>query len=156
MIEMVIPSVLDKTIAPEGAHVCLLFTQYTPYSPSAGWQEAAKEEYATKVFNVIEEYAPGFKDSVIGKEVLPPPDLERIFGLTGGNIFHGSMALSQLFLCRPVTPTESLSVPEAMSPLTPVSGLLLCGAGAHPGGGVMGAPGCLAAEAAKALIAYRR
>lgn len=156
MIEMVIPSVLDKTIAPEGAHVCLLFTQYTPYSPSAGWQEAAKEEYATKVFNVIEEYAPGFKDSVIGKEVLPPPDLERIFGLTGGNIFHGSMALSQLFLCRPVTPTESLSVPEAMSPLTPVPGLLLCGAGAHPGGGVMGAPGCLAAEAAKALIAYRR
>lgn len=73
------------------------------------------------------------------------------------NIFHGSMGLSQLFLCRPVTPAaESLNVPEATSPMTPVPGLLLCGAAAHPGGGVMGAPGRLAAEAAKGLLAKPR
>ncbi|KAJ1522832.1 hypothetical protein ONE63_001983 [Megalurothrips usitatus] len=153
MIEMVIPSVLDSTIAPEGAHVCLLFTQFTPYNPPGGWGEDAREAYAAKVFDAIEEYAPGFKESVVGKEVLPPPELERVFGLTGGNIFHGGMSLSQLFLCRPVTPTAAAAGASTWtSPMTPVPGLLLCGAGAHPGGGVMGSPGYLAAQAAKTVM----
>ncbi|KAK3914903.1 Pyridine nucleotide-disulfide oxidoreductase domain-containing protein 2 [Frankliniella fusca] len=150
MIEMVLPSVLDRTLAPEGAHVCLLFTQFTPYHVPGGWSEAAKEAYATKVFDCIEEYAPGFKASVVGKEVLPPPDLERVFGLTGGNIFHGGMSLPQLFLCRPV------AAAACQSPYTPVPGLLLCGAGAHPGGGVMGAPGYLAAQAARQVLAQAK
>lgn len=86
MIEMVIPSSLDPTLAPKGSHVCLLFTQYTPYSLGEGsWEDPNfKEAYAEKVFDVIEEYAPGFKKSVVGKEVLSPWDLECTFGLTGG------------------------------------------------------------------------
>ncbi len=86
-------------------------------------------------------YAPGFKSSVAGREVLCPPALEETFGLTGGNIFHGAMSLDQLFLSRPVACSS-------FSPETPVRGLYLCGSGAHPGGGVMGAPGRLAARVA--------
>ena len=86
----------------------------------------------------MEKYAPGFRASVVGLEVLPPPELERVFGLTGGNIFHGAMSLDQLYLARPS--------PVQPGPGTPVAGLLLCGAGAHPGGGVMGAPGAIAAQ----------
>jgi len=139
LIEMTLPSSLDKTIAPPGHHVCLLFTQYAPYHLKDGtWDEQTKEDYANVVFDSIEKYAPGFKSSIVGKEVLPPPDLENIFGLTGGNIFHGSMSLDQLYLTRPTT--------GSVSPGTPVPGLLLCGSGAHPGGGVMGAPGRIAAK----------
>ncbi|XP_054286111.1 pyridine nucleotide-disulfide oxidoreductase domain-containing protein 2-like [Macrosteles quadrilineatus] len=147
MIEMVIPSSVDPTLAPAGGHVVLLFTQFTPYTLTGGrvWDTMVREEYAQIVFDCIEEYAPGFKGSVIGKEVLSPPDLEQIFGLTGGNIFHGAMTAKQLFLNRPLPW-------GAASPYTAVQGLLLCGAGAHPGGGVCGAPGRLAAlEAAKLL-----
>lgn len=88
MIELVIPSSLDPTLCPEGAHVCLLFTQFTPYSPENGsWEDPNfKEKYANTVFNIVEEYAPGFKESIVGKEVLTPVDLENIFGLTGGVI----------------------------------------------------------------------
>ena len=86
-------------------------------------------------------YAPGFKASIVGKEVLPPPELERVFGLTGGNIFHGSMSLDQLYLSRP-------TADHSPGPATPVRNLLLCGSGAHPGGGVMGSPGRIAARAA--------
>ncbi|XP_023322264.1 pyridine nucleotide-disulfide oxidoreductase domain-containing protein 2 [Eurytemora carolleeae] len=139
MIEMTLPSSLDKTISPPGSHVCLLFTQYAPYQlKDRVWDEETKEEYANIVFDSIEQYAPGFKSSIVGKEVLPPPDLERIFGLTGGNIFHGSMSLDQLYLTRPTT--------QGVSPGTPVPNLLICGSGAHPGGGVMGAPGRIAAK----------
>ncbi|KAK7071141.1 Pyridine nucleotide-disulfide oxidoreductase domain-containing protein 2, partial [Halocaridina rubra] len=145
MIEMTIPSSCDSTLAPPGHHVALFFTQYTPYHGDNGrpWDANLKKEYANKIFGVVEKYAPGFRDSIIGYEVLPPPDLECIFGLTGGNIFHGAMSLDQLFISRP-----SLSHP---SPFTPISGLLLCGSGAHPGGGVMGAPGRLAALSALQL-----
>ena len=85
----------------------------------------------------------GFKASIVGKEVLPPPVLEKEFGLTGGSIFHGAMGLDQLFLTRPIVPDGGRPMPE-----TPVEGLLLCGSGAHPGGGVMGSPGRLAAALA--------
>ena len=92
----------------------------------------------------------GFKDSIVGKEVLPPPVLEATFGLTGGNIFHGAMSLDQLFLTRPIVPDGGKPMPE-----TPVEGLLLCGSGAHPGGGVMGAPGMLAAAVAVQKLAKK-
>ncbi|XP_038071097.1 pyridine nucleotide-disulfide oxidoreductase domain-containing protein 2-like [Patiria miniata] len=141
MIEMCIPSSLDRTIAPEGCHVLSLFTQYTPYHLADGkeWDEEAKNEYADKVFNCIEDYCPGFKSSVIGRDILPPPELEKIFGLTGGNIFHGAMSLDQLYFARPVMSASYRS---------PIAGLYLCGSGAHPGGGVMGAPGRNAAQVA--------
>lgn len=139
MVEMVIPSSLDPTLAPKGHHVVLLFTQYTPYTLAGGrvWEDKDKEDYADNLFNCIEKYAPGFKDSVVGRDILAPPDLERIFGLTGGNIFHGAMSLDQLYTSRP---TSSLCYYRA-----PLSGLYLCGSGAHPGGGVMGSAGRLAA-----------
>ncbi|XP_070540182.1 pyridine nucleotide-disulfide oxidoreductase domain-containing protein 2-like [Ptychodera flava] len=144
MIEMVIPSASDPTISPPGSHVILLFTQYTPYTLKDGqeWDDNLRNEYADKIFDVIEQYAPGFKDSVIGRDILTPPDLERIFGLTGGNIFHGAMSLDQLYFVRPV--------PSYANYRSPIQGLYLCGSGAHPGGGVMGAPGKSAALTALA------
>ncbi|PNF33209.1 Pyridine nucleotide-disulfide oxidoreductase domain-containing protein 2 [Cryptotermes secundus] len=149
MIEMVIPSSVDPTLAPPGCHVCLLFTQYTPYHLRNGatWDDKTKENYAKQVFSNIEEYAPGFTDSIIGMEVLTPPDLDEIFGLTGGDIFHGALSMDQLFLSRPVS--GDIGPP---APFTPINKLLLCGSGAHPGGGVTGAPGYIAAQAGIALL----
>ncbi|XP_022111005.1 pyridine nucleotide-disulfide oxidoreductase domain-containing protein 2-like [Acanthaster planci] len=142
IIEMTIPSSMDRTIAPEGCHVVTLFTQYTPYHLANGeeWDDKKKNEYADLVFDNVEDYCPGFKSSVVGRDILPPPDLERIFGLTGGNIFHGAMSLDQLYFARPV--------PSCSSYRSPVEGLYLCGSGAHPGGGVTGAPGRNAAYVA--------
>ncbi|XP_065175374.1 pyridine nucleotide-disulfide oxidoreductase domain-containing protein 2-like [Sycon ciliatum] len=140
LIEMCIPSTLDDSLTPEGCHVMSLFTQFTPYTRSDGveWTQEAREEYAERVFQCIEEYAPGFRSLVVGYECLPPPELERVFGLTGGNIFHGSMSLDQLYWTRP-----SRLYPDYRSP---IRGLYLCGSSAHPGGGVMGAPGYNAAK----------
>ncbi|KAK9054232.1 hypothetical protein SSX86_025310 [Deinandra increscens subsp. villosa] len=140
VIEMTIPSVLDKTISPPGKHVINLFVQFTPYKPNDGsWEDTAyRESFAKRCFNLIDEYAPGFSSSVIGYDMLTPPDLERIIGLTGGNIFHGAMGLDSLFLMRPVKGWSNYR--------TPLRGLYLCGSGAHPGGGVMGAPGRNAAR----------
>ncbi|KAK2723821.1 pyridine nucleotide-disulfide oxidoreductase domain-containing protein 2-like [Artemia franciscana] len=142
MIEMVLPSSLDPTLAPPGKHVALFFTQYTPYGLVDGeeWTEEKKQNYAKLIFDTAEEYAPGFKQSIIGYEILTPVDLESIFGLTGGNIFHGSMRLDQLYFARPTK--------FSGFPFCPLKGLFLCGSGAHPGGGVMGAPGKIAADAA--------
>ncbi|CAI9110771.1 OLC1v1010850C1 [Oldenlandia corymbosa var. corymbosa] len=135
VIEMTIPSVLDKTISPPGKHVINLFIQYTPYKPLDGsWADAGyRESFAQRCFALIDEYAPGFSSSIIGYDMLTPPDLEREIGLTGGNIFHGAMGLDSLFLMRPVKGWSNYR--------TPLEGLYLCGSGAHPGGGVMGAPG---------------
>ncbi|XP_051140411.1 uncharacterized protein LOC127257908 isoform X8 [Andrographis paniculata] len=140
VIEMTIPSALDKTISPPGKHVINLFVQYTPYKPADGsWEDPEyRESFAQRCFNLIEEYAPGFSSSVIGYDMLTPPDLEREIGLTGGNIFHGAMGLDSLFLMRPVKGWSSYR--------TPLQGLYLCGSGTHPGGGVMGAPGRNAAH----------
>ncbi|KAG8383991.1 hypothetical protein BUALT_Bualt04G0071300 [Buddleja alternifolia] len=140
VIEMTIPSVLDQTISPPGKHVINLFIQYTPYKPIEGsWGDPAyRESFAQKCFNLIEEYAPGFKSSIVGYDMLTPPDLEREIGLTGGNIFHGAMGLDSLFLMRPVKGWSNYR--------TPLKGLYLCGSGAHPGGGVMGGPGRNAAH----------
>ncbi|KAM6184609.1 pyridine nucleotide-disulfide oxidoreductase domain-containing protein 2 [Rhynchocyon petersi] len=140
MIELCIPSSLDPTLAPPGSHVVSLFTQYTPYALAGGraWDQQEKEAYADKVFDCIEAYAPGFKGSVVGRDILTPPDLERIFGLPGGNIFHFAMSLDQLYFARPL--------PLHSSYRCPLPGLYLCGSGAHPGGGVMGAAGRNAAH----------
>ncbi|XP_064382935.1 pyridine nucleotide-disulfide oxidoreductase domain-containing protein 2-like [Halichondria panicea] len=142
LLELCLPSSLDPTLAPPGCHVMSIFSQYTPYKLADGdWTEEKKEQYANVVFDSIEDYAPGFKKLVIDKDILTPPDLERIFGLTGGNIFHGAMSVDQLYLARPTHRNPSYASGA-------VKGLYLCGSGAHPGGGVMGSPGRLAAMAA--------
>ncbi|PRP84283.1 pyridine nucleotide-disulfide oxidoreductase domain-containing protein 2 [Planoprotostelium fungivorum] len=134
VIEMTIPSVLDDSLAPSGHHVASLFCQYAPYHlKGQPWTKADREEFCNRVFNVIEGYAPGFKQSVIHKEVLTPSDLEKVFGITGGNIFHGAMSLSQLYMSRPI--------PRYSDYTTPIEGLYMCGSGSHPGGGVSGLPG---------------
>lgn len=138
MVEMTVPSVLDPTLAPPGCHVVSLFTQFTPYHiEGREWTDQDREAFADTAFDWVEQYAPGFKKSVVGRDVLTPPDLERIFGLTGGNIFHGSMSLDQLYLARPL--------PSLSDYRSPIKGLYLCGSGSHPGGGVMGSPGWNAA-----------
>lgn len=140
LIEMTIPSVLDSTISPPGKHVINLFVQYTPYKLSEGsWADTSvRKAFAQRCFSLIDEYAPGFSSSIIDYDMLTPPDLEKEFGLTGGNIFHGAMGLDSLFLMRPIKGWSDYR--------TPLRGLYLCGSGTHPGGGVMGAPGRNAAH----------
>ncbi len=137
VIEMTLPSSLDSTLAPPGKHCASLFVQYAPYDldPRVGsWEDPAfKEAFADRVFAVIDEKAPGFSSSILGRDLLSPLDLERVFGLRGGNIFHGSLSLHQLAYARPAVGHSGYR--------TPLKGLFLCGAGTHPGGGVMGAPG---------------
>jgi len=138
LIEMTIPTTYDDSIAPPGKHIMGIFLQYTPYKLAEGNWHDVKEAYADRVMDHIEEYAPGFKSLVRHRQVLSPLDLEEIYGLTGGNIFHGEMSLGQLFFLRPV--------PGWAKYRTPVRGLYMCGSGTHPGGGVMGAPGYNAAH----------
>ncbi|HEX2250255.1 MAG TPA: NAD(P)/FAD-dependent oxidoreductase, partial [Gemmatimonadales bacterium] len=139
VIEATIPSVLDDTLAPPGKHVMSMFTQYFPYKLASGLQlQEEKEKYAERCFDLMNEYAPNFRRSVIGRQVLSPVDLERRFGLTGGNIMQGAMSLSSLSFMRPV--------PGYADYRTPIRGLYLCGAATHPGGGVMGACGYNAAR----------
>jgi phytoene dehydrogenase-like protein len=146
IIEMLIPSTLDDTLAPRGAHVASLFCQHVaPQLPDGRSWDDRRDEVADLMIATVDRYAPGFKASVIGRQVLSPLDLERIFGLTGGDIFHGALSLDQLFSLRP-----ALGYADYRGPL---KGLYHCGAGAHPGGGVTGAPGH---NAARTIIADRR
>jgi phytoene dehydrogenase-like protein len=139
VVECTMPSSLDSTVVPPGKHLMSMFTQYAPYRLNDGpWTDALRNEYADRCFDVVEQYAPGFKDSVIDRQILTPLDLEATFGLTGGSIFQGAMPLHQLFAFRPV--------PGYAGNRTPIKGLYLCGAAAHPGGGVMGAAGRNAAR----------
>jgi len=138
MIELCIPSSVDRTVAPEGKHVISLFTQYTPYMlQGKPWTKEDKDNYANKIFSNIDEYVNGFTDSIVDYDLLTPQDLESVFGLTGGNIFHGAMSFDQLLFSRPTSNRSSYE--------TSVKGLYLCGSGTHPGGGVMGASGRLSA-----------
>jgi len=138
VIEMTIPTALDRTLAPPGHHMVCLFVQYAPYRLAAGNWDGLKEAFADRCIAEIGRLAPNFPGSVLHREVLSPLDLERRFGLTGGNIFQGAMGLHQLFSLRPV--------PGWSDYRTPLPGLYLCGAAAHPGGGVMGAAGRNAAR----------
>ncbi|MCZ6794025.1 MAG: NAD(P)/FAD-dependent oxidoreductase [Planctomycetota bacterium] len=138
VLECTIPSVLDDSLAPEGKHVMSLFVQYAPYELREGDWDGEKESFADRCIDLLEEYAPGFRSLVIGRDAISPKDLEEEFSLTGGNIFHGAMTPDQLFFQRPVGGHARYR--------TPLRGLYLCGAGAHPGGGVLGACGRNAAR----------
>jgi phytoene dehydrogenase-like protein len=138
VIEMLIPSTLDDSLAPKGAHVASLFCQHFPYDVPGGW-DMRREEVADAIIAHVDRYAPGFAASVVGRMSMSPLDLERRFGLIGGDIFHGKMGLDQLFSNRPLLGHADYRLP--------LKGLYLCGSGAHPGGGVTGAPGHNAAHA---------
>ncbi|SMF61394.1 Phytoene dehydrogenase-related protein [Allosphingosinicella indica] len=144
IVEMLIPSTLDDSLAPAGSHVASLFCQHFRYDVPGGW-DARREEAADRIIDTVDAYAPGFKASVIGRLALSPLDLERRFGLVGGDIFHGKMGLDQLFSARPMLGHADYRMP--------LPGLYLCGSGAHPGGGVTGAPGH---NAAAAILKDRR
>ena len=146
IIELVIPSTLDDTLAPPGAHVASLFCQHVaPQLPDGRSWSTHREKVADLMIETVDRYAPGFKASVVTRQALSPFDLEQVFGLTGGDIFHGAMTLDQLFWARP-----ALGYADYRGA---VKGLYHCGSGAHPGGGVTGAPGH---NAARAIIADQR
>jgi phytoene dehydrogenase-like protein len=139
VVEMLIPSTLDDTLAPPGQHVASLFCQHVaPELPNGRSWDAHRDEVADLMIATVDRYAPGFRQSVIGRQVLTPLDLEREFGLLGGDIFHGALTLNQLFSARPM-----LGHADYRGPL---KGLYHCGSGAHPGGGVTGAVGHNAAK----------
>jgi phytoene dehydrogenase-like protein len=137
VLECTIPSVVDPTVAPRGRHLMSMFVQYAPYELRDGSWDDKREAFADRCFDLLNEYAPNFKAAVLDRQVLTPLDLEREWGLTEGNIFQGELSLEQLFLLRPV--------PGWARYRTPVRNLYMCGSATHPGGGIMGAPGRLAA-----------
>jgi phytoene dehydrogenase-like protein len=136
-IEITVPTVNDPSLAPGGKHVLSAVVQYAPYTLKAGW-DSARHQFTDLVVDTLERYAPGLRKSVIASQVLAPPDIEREFRITGGHWHHVELALDQFFMMRPV--------PGAAQYQTPVDGLYLCGAGSHPGGGVMGTAGRNAAR----------
>jgi phytoene dehydrogenase-like protein len=141
IVEMLIPSTVDDSLAPPGRHVASLFCQQ--FDPAFDW-DVHRDAAADTIIETVEEFAPGFKASVLGRMVLSPLDLERKFGLVGGDIMHGNMTLDQLWSARPVLGNGAYR--------GPVKGLYMCGAGTHPGGGVTGAPGH---NAAREVLAAR-
>ena len=135
IVEMTIPTSVDRTLSPDGHHILSLFVQYAPYklAEDLEWNESLKNEFADRCVAEITRFAPNVPDSILHRQILSPLDLESVYGLTGGNIFQGAMPLHQLFSLRPVAGWSDYR--------TPVVGLYLCGSAAHPGGGVMGACG---------------
>jgi phytoene dehydrogenase-like protein len=136
-IDMVIPSLTDPSLAPPGKHVMSCFVQYAPYKLTEGTWDEKKEEFGDNVINTIAQYAPNIKNLIVGRQIVTPLDLEREWGLTEGNIFQGELSLEQLFFLRPV--------PGWAHYRTPIENLYMCGSATHPGGGIMGANGRLAA-----------
>jgi phytoene dehydrogenase-like protein len=132
-VDCVIASNADASLAPAGKHVMTCFVQYVPYKLRRGMWDENRELLGDRVVNKIAEYAPNVPNAIVARQVLTPLDLESTYGLTEGNIFHGDLSLEQLFFNRPVAGWSQYR--------TPIAGLYLCGAGAHPGGGVTGAPG---------------
>jgi phytoene dehydrogenase-like protein len=147
IVEMLIPSTLDDSLAPAGRHVASLFCQHVaPVLPNDASWDTHREEVADVMIDLVNSHAPNFKASILGRQIMSPLDLERTFGLIGGDIFHGALSLDQLFSARPM-----LGHGDYRGPLT---GLYMCGSGTHPGGGVTGAPGH---NAAREIIAdFRR
>ncbi len=139
IIEMTIPSKLDNTLAPRGKYVINLFTQYGPYNLREGldW-ETEREPYANRIIDILCDYAPNLKNSILHRQILTPVDLERDYHITGGSLFHGRMTLDQMFHMRPV--------PGYANYRTPLQDLYLCGSATHPGGGVMGTSGLNASK----------
>ncbi len=147
IVEMLIPSTLDDSLAPPGQHVASLFCQHVaPVLPDGASWDARREHVADLMIDLVDSHAPNFRASVLGRQIMSPLDLERTFGLIGGDIFHGALSLDQLFSARPM-----LGYADYRGPL---AGLYMCGSGTHPGGGVTGAPGH---NAAREIIAdFRR
>ena len=137
--DIVIPSMIDPGMAPPGKHVMSIFAQYAPHDLKGGWTDARREAFGDAVVDTLAEYAPNLKGAILHRQVVTPADIERVVGISEGNIFHGELSLQQMFFLRPV--------PEWAKYRTPIDGLWQCGSGTHPGGGVMGAPGRLAAAA---------
>jgi len=139
-LNVVIPSLTDPSVAPPGKHVMSIFVQYAPYHLAEGPEDwpNQREAFGDAVVETLAEYCPGLEESILHRQVLTPWDLEQDFGLTEGNIFHGELSLEQLFLLRPAAGWARYR--------TPLRGLWICGSGTHPGGGIMGAPGALAAQ----------
>ncbi|MGO9260325.1 MAG: phytoene desaturase family protein [Bryobacteraceae bacterium] len=133
LLELTVPTIYDPSLAPAGKHIMGIFLQYAPYTLRQGTWDELREPFGDRVIGLVEEYAPNIRRIIEHRQVLTPLDLERRFGITGGNIFHGEMSLDQMFVMRPVAGWARYR--------TPLDGLYLCGSGAHPGGGVMGAPG---------------
>ncbi len=138
-LDIVIPSMIDPAMAPPGKHVMSIFAQYAPYRLNGGWTDARREAFGDAVVDTLAEYAPNLRGAILHRQVITPADIERIVGISEGNIFHGELSLQQMFFLRPV--------PEWAKYRTPIDGLYQCGSGTHPGGGVMGAPGRNAARA---------
>jgi phytoene dehydrogenase-like protein len=146
IVEMLIPSTLDDSLAPPGAHVASLFCQHVaPQLPDGASWDQHREPVADHMIELVNSFAPNFKAAVLGRQIFSPLDLEREFGLIGGDIFHGTLSLDQLFAARPMLGHGNYR--------GPLRGLYMCGAGTHPGGGVSGAPGH---NAAQAILADRR
>jgi phytoene dehydrogenase-like protein len=136
-IDVVIPSLTDPSVAPPGKHVLSCFVQYAPYKLREGTWDEEREAFGDTVIDTLAEYAPNLKKIILHRQVLTPLDLEREWGLTEGNIFQGELSLEQLFFLRPL--------PGWARYRTPLRNLYMCGSATHPGGGIMGAPGRLAA-----------
>ena len=137
-IDIILPSVLDPDMAPPGKHVMSCFVQYAPFDIKGGWDDQKREAFGDAVINTIGQFAPNIKDITIHRQVLTPADLESTFGLTEGNIFHGELSLQQLFSLRPAVKWANYK--------TPIKNYYQCGSGTHPGGGITGSPGEMAAE----------
>jgi phytoene dehydrogenase-like protein len=135
--DVISPSMIDPTMAPPGKHVMSCFVQYAPYQLNGGWTDAKREAFGDTVIDTLAEHAPNLKSAILHRQVITPLDIERMTGLTEGNIFQGELALQQLFFLRPA--------PAWSKYRTPIHGYYQCGAGTHPGGGIMGASGRLAA-----------
>jgi len=135
--DVVIPSMIDPTMAPPGQHVMSIFCQYAPFNIDGGWDDSKREAFGDAVIDALAAFAPNIKQAIIARQVLSPADIERITGLTEGNIFQGELALDQLFFLRPAAGYAKYR--------SPVDRLYQCGSGTHPGGGIMGASGRLAA-----------
>ena len=139
IVELVIPSTIDDSLAPRGMHVASLFCQHVaPQLPNGASWDAHREAVADLMIDTVDSYAPNFKAAVLGRQIMSPLDLERTFGLVGGDIFHGALSLDQMFSARPMLGHGNYR--------GPLQGLYMCGAGTHPGGGVTGAPGHNAAR----------
>jgi len=137
-LDMIFPSMIDPDMAPPGCHVMSCFVQYAPYDLEGGWNDEKRNELGEAVISTIEEYAPNIRECIVGMQVISPKDIEAIAGITGGNIFHGELLLHQIFFLRPT--------PQWADFRTPLKGYYFGASGAHPGGGVMGAAGMLAAK----------
>lgn len=135
--DVIIPSMIDPHMAPPGKHVMSIFVQYAPYNVTGGWTDAKRDAFGDAVVDTLTRYAPNLKHAILHRQVITPADIERITGLTEGNIFQGELALHQLFFLRPA--------PRWAKYRTPIRRLYQCGSGTHPGGGIMGASGRLAA-----------